>query len=531
MSSLPRRRADEPAALAAVGVTKLYPGVAALDGASIELREGEVLGVVGENGAGKSTLLDVLSGVRAPDAGQVLLRGAPVAFASHAQANEHGVFRVFQEQALIGDLRVYENLLLGRERRLRGRLAPLPRRRMQRRARALLEELGVDVDVRAHARDLALSERQAVQIARALLLASLLGVERPVVLLDEPTAALDRRQVDAFLGWVRALRGRASVVLVSHFLSEVLALADRVVVLKDGRVVTQAPAADLDERTLHSLMVGRERAADHHREDLQKPPGERPLLRVRGLSVAGRVEDVTLDVRAGEIVGVGGLVGSGKSDLVRAVAGALPASTGAVALGDGEPAPPRLRRLIDQGLCFVPAERGVEGVVLDASLVANVQLPSLHDRFARAGLWRRGAALAATRRWIDRLDVAAPGPDTPAGALSGGGQQKIALAKWLERSPRILVLDNPTRGIDTGAREAIYTVLRGLSEQGAAILLATDDLNELIGLSHRVAVMVRGRVARIVDAPPGRKPSEEQIVTLMSGAPAAAAAGIERSAE
>lgn len=527
----PRPDADAaraPAALAVRAVTKRYPGVVALDDVSVELRDGEVLGVVGENGAGKSTLLDVLSGVVAPDAGEVLLNGAPVPFANHRQANLRGVFRVFQEQALIDNLRVYENLLLGHERRLARRVPGLPRRRLRHRARAVLEELGVDVDARARVRDLPLAQRQAVEIARSLLLASLLGFTRPVVLFDEATATLDRRQVETFLGWVRALRGRASVVLVSHALPEVLALADRILVLKDGRAVTQRPAAELDEPTLHALMVGRERAANHHREDLQEPPGERAVLRVRGLTVPGSVEDVTLDVHAGEIVGIGGLVGSGKSDLVRAVAGAIPAAAGTVAVGDAPPQPPRLRRLVDAGLGFVPAERGAEGLVLGASLLANVQLPSLADRFAPRGWWRRGAAVEAARRWIQRLEIAVPGPATRAGALSGGGQQKVVLAKWLERAPRALVLDSPTRGVDTGAREAIYAVLRGLSARGAAILVATDDLNELIGLSHRVAVMNRGRVVRVVEAPPHAKPSEQQIVTLMGGGPELAAA--ERNA-
>jgi ABC-type sugar transport system ATPase subunit len=529
MSSVPRPRPEpgaERTALAVRSVTKRYPGVVALDGVTVELRDGEVLGVVGENGAGKSTLLDVLSGVVAPDDGHVELGGEPVSFGSHRAANERGVFRVFQEQALIGNLRVDEALLLGHEDRLR-RGPLLARRPMQRRAQALLDELGVPVDARARVETLDLGHRQAVEIARALLLAELLGIERPVVLFDEATAALDRAQVDAFLGWVSALRGRASVVLVSHFLPEVLETADRVVVLKDGALVTQAPAAELDEPKLHALMVGRERAANHHREDLQRPPGEQPLLRVRELALPGVLHGVSLDVHTGEVVGVGGLLGSGKSDLVRAVAGALPGASGTVQLGDDAPMRPRLRRLQAAGLGFVPAERGTEGLVLDASLLANVQLPSLHDRFAPHGWWRRGAALAATRRWIERLAIAAPGPATAAGALSGGGQQKVVLAKQLERAPRVLLLDSPTRGVDTGAREAIYTVLRDLCERGCAVLLATDDLAELIGLSHRVVVMARGRVAAVVDAPAGAKPSEQELVTLMSGTPEAAA---ERSA-
>lgn len=509
-------------AIAARAVVKRYPGVVALDGVTVELRDGEVLGVVGENGAGKSTLLDVLSGVVTPDAGAVELHGAPVALGSHRDANARGVFRVFQEQALIPNLRVDESLLLGHEDRLR-RGPLLARRGMQRRAQALLDELGVPVDARARVETLDLGHRQAVEIARALLLAELLGIARPVVLFDEATAALDRGQVDAFLGWVRALRGRASVVLVSHFLPEVLATADRIVVLKDGAVVTQAPAGELDEPRLHALMVGRERAANHHREELQQPAGEEPLLRVRDLALpGGSVGGVSLDVHAGEIVGVGGLLGSGKSDLVRAIAGALPGATGTVQLADGPPARPRLRRLLDAGLGFVPAERGSEGLLLDASLLANLQLPSLQDRFAPRGWWRRGRARAATRAWIERLGIAAPGPGTPAGALSGGGQQKLVLAKWLERSPRVLLLDSPTRGVDTGAREAIYTLLREQSQAGRAVLLATDDLNELIGLSHRVVVMVRGRVAAVVEAPAGAKPSEQRLVTLMSGTPDAA---------
>jgi ABC-type sugar transport system ATPase subunit len=427
---------------------------------------------------------------------------------------------VFQEPSLIGDLRVDDNLLLGHERRVR--------RNKTRRAQAILDELGVPVDARARVRELPPAERQAVEIARALLLASVLGIERPVVLFDEATATLDRGQVDAFLGWVGGLRGRASVVLVSHFLPEILALADRVLVLKDGRTVTTRPAEELDEPALHALMVGRERAANHHREDLQAPAGDAVVLRLDGISVPGAVRDVSLSVRAGEIVGVGGLVGSGKSVLVQAAAGTVPTSAGTVTLAGGAARVPRLRRLRAAGLGFVPAERGSEGLVLDASVTANVQLPSLHDRFAPRLWWRRGVAVGAARRWIDRLAIAVPTPATRAGVLSGGGQQKVVLAKWLERDPRVLVLDSPTRGVDTGAREAIYAVLRDLSARGAAILLATDDLKELIGLSHRVAVMARGEVVRVVEAPPDAKPSEQEIVTLMGGEPEPAA--VERSA-
>jgi ribose transport system ATP-binding protein len=517
MSSIPPLPADAPPALAARSVTKRYPGVTALDDVTVELGEGEVLGVVGENGAGKSTLLDVLSGVVAPEAGAVELGGEAVRLHDHRAANLRGVFRVFQEQALIADLRVYESMLLGHELRLGRAPALLPRRRMQRRVRELLAELGVGVDARARVRELPLAQRQAVEIARALLLARLLGVARPVILFDEPTATLDRQQVEVFLGWVRALRGRASVVLVSHFIPEVLEIADRIVVLKDGALVHTAPAAELDEPALHALMVGRERAAHHHREDLQAPAGPEPVLRVRDLAVAGSFTGVSLDVHAGEIVGVGGLVGSGKSALVQTVAGTIPPSAGSISVGEGRAGRPGLRKLIAAGLGFVPAERGTEGAMLDASVLANVQLPSVRDRYARLGWWRRGAAAKATRRWIAELDIAAPGLGTRVGALSGGNQQKVVLAKWLDRSPKALLLDSPTRGVDTGARESIYAVLRRLSANGAAILMATDDLNELIGLSHRVVVMAGGSVVRVVDAPRGAKPSEEEIVTLMGG--------------
>jgi len=505
-------------ALRVTGLSKLYPGVKALDDLTLGVRQGEILGLVGENGAGKSTLLNILSGVEQPESGVIEVAGAEHRFANYKSANSAGIFRVFQEDATIPGLRVYESLFLSHESSFSGWKPGLGRRKMAERAREAVRDFGLDIDVRRPIGEFDVGVRQSLEIVRAIALSRLLETERPILLLDEPTTALDSVQDERFLGLIENLRGKATVIFVSHRLPEVLAACDRVSVLKDGALVTTRPGPELDEATLHQLMVGRERVANYYREDDQTGgDGESdPVLRATGLTISGQLAPTDIEVHRGEVLGIGGLQGSGRSLLGQAIAGIVPVDGGTVSIDGSPDTTPEFRALIGRGLAWVPGDRHRDGMIADASVISNFQLASLHDRFSRGGLWRKSAAKAAADEWISRFEIRPPRRDARIGSLSGGNQQKVVLAKWLCRDPRIVILENPTQGVDTGARESIYEVIRGLTADGVGVVLITDDLTELIGLSDRIAVMVGGRLSDSFQAPPGAKPDEKEVVALMS---------------
>jgi len=500
-------------------LSKSYPGVQALNGLTLGVDAGEIVGLVGENGAGKSTLLNILSGVERPDGGRISVDGEPVRLSSYNAANAVGIFRVFQEQATIPGLRVYESLFLSHERSFRRRLPGLDRAAMIERSRQAVARFELEVDVRRPIGELDVGVRQSLEIVRAVALADLLESEHPILLLDEPTTALDSAQDERFLKLITELRSRATIIFVSHRLPEVLAVCDRIVVLKDGELVARKRADELDESALHELMVGRERAENYYRETEQTGPAgatAEPVLKVDEISIRGELAPTSLQVAPGEILGIGGLQGSGRSLLGQAIAGIVPVDSGKVSINGSAPRTPAFRKLINQGLAWVPGDRHADGMIADASVLSNFQMASLHDRFSKAGVWRSGEAKTEADRWIRELDIRPPRRSVKAGQLSGGNQQKVVLAKWLCREPSVVILENPTQGVDTGARESIYEVIRRLTQHGVGIVLITDDLTELIGLSDRIEILVGGRVAGTFEAPPDQKPDEKEVVAMMS---------------
>ena len=509
-------------ALVARDLSKSYGETLVLDGVEIELPAAGVLGLVGENGAGKSTLLNILSGLVVPDAGTVSLAdGAPLP-ASFASARRLGIARVFQEQSLVGDVPVFENLLIGADRDFAVAGQLLSRKRMIARAQDMVDAAGASIDVRRTTRDLDFSERQIVEIIRACFgPAMLFGVDHSIVLLDEPTASLERGDEEIFLKLVERLRATSSLLFVSHRLGEVLALSDRIMVLKDGRRVTEVVPADVDESELHRLMVGRERDSDYYHEDRQRTSAahtEAPAFAARDMRSPGRYSDVSLQIAPGEILGIGGLLESGKSALGHGLAGVEPPASGMVSLDGSSWQAPSAARLVSEGVGYIPAERLVEGMIADQSVAWNITLPS-GDMFSTAfGLWRHGFETEVSRELIARLGIKVDSPDTVCKRLSGGNQQKVVLARWLARRLRVLILDNPTRGVDAGAKEEIYGFIRDLTDAGTAIILISDELLELIGLSNRIAIMRQGRITRILPAPPDAKPSEQELVGAMLSA-------------
>jgi ribose transport system ATP-binding protein len=499
-------------------LTKSYGSAVVLDDVSFEVPANAVVTFVGENGAGKSTLLNILSGIVLSDAGTMHLSDAVYRPGSYGAAVAKGVSRVFQEQSLISNVPVYENLLIGQEGRFTRAGQFLDRSAMIKAAERIVDEAGIDVDVRRRTGAYDFSKRQSIEIARACLAAThLSGVKRPFVLLDEPTSALDRRDEQVFFSLIEKIKRRGSLLFVSHRLTEVLAVSDIIYVLKDGRLVAKLDPAATDEHMLHGLMVGRERADDYYHEKRQRAVDQAPvLLQATGLTEPGAFEDISLTLRAGEIVGVGGLLDSGKSALGKAIAGVDPPRSGTVSLKGGKAAAPAISRFVRQGLGYVPAERLVEGMIAPFSLAWNVSLASGADLFStRLGLWRRRREVAVASRYAKELAIRSGTPNVSCARLSGGNQQKVVLARWLCRAPDVLVLDNPTRGVDAGAKEEIYRLIRDLTDRGVGILLITDELLELIGMSNRVLIMQRGRVVTEIAAPADGKPTERELVAWM----------------
>ena len=489
--------------IAAVGVGKSFGGAAALRRVDIAVRAGEVRAVLGENGAGKSTLMKLLAGVERPDEGRVELAGETVTFADAAEAERRGIVLVHQEQMLATALTVAENLFLGRERR-RGPL--LDRAAMRAEARDRLRFLGCDLSPEQRVSRLSIAERQLVQMARVLL------VPRRVVILDEPTAVLTPGEVDAVVRLVAHLKaGGVAVLYISHRLSEIGRVADRVTVLRDGVVVAERDAAALTELEMARLMVGRPLSALFPPKVFPDPVVDRaPALAVSELAVSP-APPARFHVRAGEIVGFGGLVGAGRTELFEGLVGLRPAHARAVRI-DGVPLRARSpRAALAHGLVYLTEDRKGKGLLLDRGIPTNITLARPPRRFLLLDGAREATVAAAAVR---NFDIRTRNPAARVGALSGGNQQKVMLAKAMLTAPRVLVVDEPTRGIDIGTKVEIYLFLARLAAAGTAVVVISSEMQELIGLCHRVMVMRRGR---IVAELPAAQLTEHDIVVHATG--------------
>jgi ribose transport system ATP-binding protein len=493
-------------------IEKSFAGVRALRGVSLEIRPNEVVGLIGENGAGKSTLMRVLAGVARPDAGTIESDGQPVSFRGPRDANAHGIAMVFQEQSLLANMTVAENIFLGQESEFT-RLGLIDARRRDAGARRQLAKVGLDIDPATPTERLGFGARQMVELAKALALEE--RTERKLtILLDEPTSVLEQSDIDILFARMRALKARASMVFVSHRLDEVLRVSDRVYVMKDGEVVTERRADAVTAPELHRMMVGRGRHAEYYREGRQVPPTGEVVLRARGLTLAGAYRDVDLDLRAGEVLGIAGVIGSGREELTRTLFGFLPPTSGTLAINGRAVSLRSPRQAVALGIGYIPRERRLEGLVMFLSVAANITLARL-GAVLRLGFIDHARERRLAADWVRQLAIRTPGVGTPCRNLSGGNQQKTVLARWLTARSRILVLDHPTRGIDVGAKEEVYDLIRGLSEDGVAVVLTSDTLEETIGLSHTILVMRDGVVSGRFAAPAGGKPEQVDLVGVM----------------
>ena len=487
---------------------KSFGATRALDDVTVAVRAGSVHAFVGENGAGKSTLGKIIAGVFPQDQGDLVVRETTVSFGSPREALVRGIALVAQEVTLVPRLTVAENVFLGAEPR---RAGFIDRGSLRERFDRLVSDAGFDLEAGAVVGHLPLAAQQQVEILRAL------ARDADLIVLDEPSASLSAKEVESLHEVVRGLRSRGrTVILVSHFLTEVLDLSDVVTILRDGRVVRTNATSQETESSLVTGMLGR--PAGRAYPDKRLPPADAPVvLAIEGLSAPG-VQDATLSLRAGEIVGLAGLVGAGRSELARAIYGASPATAGAVRVA-GADLPGRPAASIDAGVALIPESRVDDGLILRRSIAENVSLTSLR-RFQRLGFVRRGAERTQVREALDRV-TGSPFLEAPAGSLSGGNQQKLLFARALLIKPGVLLADEPTRGIDVGAKRDIYDVLVRLAVDGMAILLISNEVEEILGLAHRVLVMRAGRLVAELSGP---DMTEEAIVSAAFGTTATTAA-------
>ncbi|WP_046732999.1 sugar ABC transporter ATP-binding protein [Streptomyces humi] len=499
--------------LSVTQLSKTFPGVRALSDVDFTARAGEVHALVGENGAGKSTLIKVLTGVYRPDRGEVTYDGAPVRFVTPLQAQQAGISTIYQEVNLVPLMSVARNLFLGREPR--GRLGLIDFRRMHREADEALRGLGIRVDVHRPLRELGVGAQQMVALARAV------AVDARVVVMDEPTSSLEPREVHTLFEVIRMLRERGvAVVYVSHRMDELYELCDRITVLRDGRVVHTGPLAELDRLRLVAMMLGRE-IGEVRAEGMTKFSGShdtdaQQVLTVTGLTIRHRLHDVSLSVRPGEVVGLGGLLGSGRSETAKAIAGALPTDTGRVVVAGVPVRAGSTAAAIRAGISLLPEDRKSEGIMPGLSVRENIALAALPG-LSRFGLVDDTRVDRIVETFMKRLRIKAAGAHQKVGELSGGNQQKVLLARWLALHPKVLLLDEPTRGIDVGAKAEVQTLIDELADDGLAVLLISSDTEELIEGSDRVVVLKDGAVVRELT---GDAVTEDELMRAIAAVPA-----------
>ncbi len=486
-------------------IEKSYAGVRALRGVSFDLRPGEVHALLGENGAGKSTLVKVITGAVEPDAGAILLGGRALARLTPAEAHALGIACIYQQPALFPELSVAENLALRLDPATGLRRVDWKARRAT--AAQLLARLGAPIPPDAAVRTLSMPEQQLVEIACAL------GAGARIVIMDEPTAALTQREQELLFKVIDELRADGvGIIYISHRLGEIFRLADRVTVLRDGESVGTCPAGAINEAGLIKLMVGREVSQIY--PPRTGAPGA-PVLKLEavGCSVSG-VENVSLEIRAGEVLGLAGLVGAGRTELAHILFGLTPATSGRILIEGGAKTIRSPREAQELRIAYVPEDRRRHGVILEMPIAHNATL-AIHRRIFPRGWLRDRAERDLTLDYMRQLAIKAAGPEAKGGSLSGGNQQKVALARWLATQPRLLILDEPTQGIDVGAKSEIHRLIRQLTAEGIAVLLISSDLPEVVGMSDRIAVMRGGTL--VAELPGGADPHAVMAAALGQG--------------
>ncbi|ESY20737.1 sugar ABC transporter ATP-binding protein [Mesorhizobium sp. LNJC395A00] len=489
------------------GVSKSFPGVRALHNVSLSLYPGQVTALIGENGAGKSTLVKIMTGIYQPDAGTISIDGQAVTLPSAHAAFGHGVTAIHQETVLFDDLSVAENIFLGHAPRTR--LGTIDWRTMRKHAREVLDTMHAGhIDADARLKDLGIANKHLVAVARAM------SIDAQIVIMDEPTAALSMKEIEELFLLIEFLKEeRKAILFISHKFDEIYRIADRYTVFRDGEMVGQGLIKDAGQSQIVRMMVGR--SVDHIFPQRKAEIGA-PVLSVSGLSHPTEFSDIGFELHEGEILGFYGLVGAGRSEVMQAISGITRISGGTITLEGKVITPKSAADSIEAGIVYVPEERGKQGVVIGLPIFQNVSLPSL-KRTSKSGLLRLSDEFALARSYTERLDLRASSLSQDVGTLSGGNQQKVVLGKWLAMNPKVMILDEPTRGIDIGAKAEIYGLMRALADAGVAVLMISSDMEEVIGVSDRIAVMHEGQISGILDK---EQFSQENVLLLAVGKPA-----------
>jgi ribose transport system ATP-binding protein len=504
--------ATEEVVLEVRNVSKQFPGVLALSNVSLKIKQHEIVGLVGENGAGKSTLLKILIGAYQPDEGEILVRGKPIQIHSVKDATEVGLAMVFQEQSMLPNLTVRENIYLGHEESF-SRLGVINWKKMGIEAERQLAKVDLKIDPSTLTYKLSFATRQMVELARVMALEDLTQYE-PIVILDEPTTVLEKAEKELLFERIRALKERASIIFVSHHLDEIFELTDRVYVFKDGKNVAELVTSESNVSQLHRLMVGRELQGEYYRQGKQVKPAEQVVLSVEHLNKEKDYKDVNFELHQGEIIGFAGVLGSGREGVCRAIAGVEKPDSGTVNIFGKPLSLGSTSASIRAGIGYVPQDRGMEGLVLYLSIGPNITLPDMSS-VMRRNLLSNKAERELAEHWIERMAIKTPGPNALCLNLSGGNQQKVVLSKWLATKVKVIVLDHPTRGVDVGAKEEVYELIRELAAQGMSFLLIADTLEETIGLSNVIFTMKDGEITKVFEAPPENKPMPLDLIEYM----------------
>jgi rhamnose transport system ATP-binding protein len=492
-------------------ISKRFDMTQALDDVSLDLYPGEIHALLGENGAGKSTLIKIMTGIHKPDTGEILLDGKPVAIANAIDAQAHGIAAIQQEPMIFPDLNVAENIFISH----RDRGTFMRWGKMYRDAEAILGQLDIGLDVRSQARGLTLASQQAVEIAKAI------SLNVRVLIMDEPTASLSAHEVEQLFALADRLRSQGVALLfISHRMEEVFQIADRITILRDGQFISSGPVAEFDTERAIRDMVGRK--VEDFFAQRENEPGD-VLMSVRGLSKEGAFRDVSFDVRRGEVLGFAGLVGSRRTDVGLALFGIEPADAGEIQLEGQQISVHSPQQAVDLQIAYVSEDRRQLGLTLPMSIATNITLPTLRRYLSKLGLVQTGPETETAEAFRERLNIRAPSIQTEVSKLSGGNQQKVMLAKWLNVRPKLLILDEPTRGIDVGAKAEVHRMIGELANEGLAIIMISSDLPEVLAMSDRILVMREGHQMAIFDRADA---TQERVLTAAMGQGAAEVEGL-----
>lgn len=485
------------------GIDKSFGGNAVLKNAGFLLDDGEVHALMGENGAGKSTLMKILTGVYTKDAGQVIVDGKEVCYNNPQEAEKAGIVFIHQELNVLFDLTVEENMFLGKE--IKKVFGICDRKAMRKRVQEILDMLGVDIDPTQRMDELSIGQQQMIEIAKALM------VDAKVLIMDEPTAALTQSETEVLFKVVNSLRKKGvSIVYISHRMEEIFELCDRITILRDGTYIDTKRIADIDMNDIVKMMIGREIG---ERYPVRNSKIGDVAFEVKNLNCPGAFENVSFEVRAGEILGVSGLMGAGRTEIMQAIFGNMPNVTGQLLLDGKEIKNKNPQQAIQNGIGFITEDRKVEGLMLEESIMKNISLANL-GRISNGGVINKKKEQELVNKGIEELRIRCFGPQHECNNLSGGNQQKVIFAKWIYTNPKVLILDEPTRGVDIGAKKEIYNIINELAAKGVAIIMVSSELPEVLGMSDRVMVVREGEVRGILNK---EEANQESIMTLATG--------------